>query len=60
MISFIRNFLYIALQSNETLTKTEFGTKHSDIAMINLDMLLFRGMWILRLRVRKTFVLSIT
>lgn len=35
----------VSLHSNETLTKTEVGTKDLGIAVIGLIMLLFEGIW---------------
>jgi hypothetical protein len=55
MFSFIRVALVtVSLHSNETLTKTEIGTRNWVIAVTSLTMLLFGKMWILELWTRKT------
>ena len=38
----------VSLHSNETVTKTEVGTRDWGIAETGLAMLLFGGMWIFR------------
>ena len=43
----------ISLYSNKTLTKTEVGTRKWGIAVMGLNMLLFGGVWTLKLWIKK-------
>ena len=43
----------VSVHSNETLTKTEVGTRGWAIALIGLTMLLFKRLWILELWIWK-------